>query len=83
VLGLVFKTSVRHSVSQVGSTPTSFSHSHATNVDDLQALVCKRRKEIVPDREEIVPDSAGVASFYERNHWVYLGSFCSAEQMMH
>jgi hypothetical protein len=26
VLGLVFKTSVRHFVSQVGSTPTSFRH---------------------------------------------------------
>jgi hypothetical protein len=30
VLGLVFKTSVRHSVSQVGSTPTSFRHSVST-----------------------------------------------------
>ena len=26
MLGLVFKTSVRHFVSQVGSTPTSFRH---------------------------------------------------------
>ena len=26
MLGLVFKTSVGHSVSQVGSTPTSFRH---------------------------------------------------------
>jgi hypothetical protein len=33
VLGLVFKTSVRHSMSQVGSTPTSFRHSVSTARD--------------------------------------------------
>jgi hypothetical protein len=36
VLGLVFKTSVRHSVSPVGSTPTSFRHSNSNTVNNLQ-----------------------------------------------
>ena len=35
MLGLVFKTSVRHFVSQVGSTPTSFRHSKARTINTL------------------------------------------------
>ena len=31
MLGLVFKTSVRHFVSQVGSTPTSFRQNNSNN----------------------------------------------------
>ena len=36
MLGLVFKTSVRHFVSQVGSTPTSFRHVTIFTFNNLQ-----------------------------------------------
>jgi hypothetical protein len=41
VLGLVFKTSVRHSVSQVGSTPTSFRHSLSITHTAYDPVICR------------------------------------------
>jgi hypothetical protein len=43
VLGLVFKTSVRHFVSQVGSTPTSFRHLYyveLATLGDCRRVIC-------------------------------------------